>query len=332
MNAPDLKTIKDAELDRTTYIGGSDAAAIVGLGAYGKTPLSVYLSKIGESVETIDFDKQRFLERRKRWEGPIFEMLREEFDCKIVDVNKRYVDAEHPFIASEIDFEWVDPETGAIENGEVKTVSPFAFGDGYGWGDAGTDEIPVHYAAQAMHGLGVMNRNVCIVAAMIGLDRMIFYRVNRDEETIAEMRAQCVKFWTEHVLKRVPPDPITLQDCVRIMKKLDGMQIDADEDLLEDIRSLKGLREHKAAMRSEEAELMGSIAIRIVKHCVENKQPADAGKMLINVAGKELCSWNAQKVSRFDVKALQEAQPDIYGKYLKTTQTRVLRFKKPKKA
>ena len=43
MNAPEttLQVMPDAEPDRTKYIGGSDAAAIMGLGAYGETPLSV---------------------------------------------------------------------------------------------------------------------------------------------------------------------------------------------------------------------------------------------------------------------------------------------------
>ena len=80
-----MQVMADVEPDRRLYLGGSDAAAIMGVGAYGRTPLVCYRAKVGESVEVMDAEKRRFLERRKRWEGPIFEMLREEFDAEIVD-------------------------------------------------------------------------------------------------------------------------------------------------------------------------------------------------------------------------------------------------------
>ena len=115
MNAPAkelaLKVIpEDSAYDRTKYIGGSNAAAIMGLGAYEQTPLGVYMVKTGQSIEVMDEQKKLFLNRRKRWEGPIVEMLREEFDGEIVTINRRYQDSEYDFMAAEIDFEWRDHE------------------------------------------------------------------------------------------------------------------------------------------------------------------------------------------------------------------------------
>ncbi len=45
------EAMKLAQLDRTRYIGGSNVAAIMGLGAYEQTPLSVYLIKTGATIE-----------------------------------------------------------------------------------------------------------------------------------------------------------------------------------------------------------------------------------------------------------------------------------------
>ena len=319
------------EIDRRTYIGGSDAAAIMGLGAYGKTPLSVYLTKIGESPDELDAERQRFLDRRKRWEGPIVEMLREEFDCEITAINQRYVDQEYDFIAGEIDFEWRDPETGLIENGEIKTVSPFAFGENKGWGEAGTDEIPVHYAAQAMHNLGIMNRNVCIVAAMVGLDSMIFYRIHRDDETIAEMRARCVHFWHEHVLKRNPPAPLSLADVMSLTLKMRGKPIEADADMLKNIRDLETVRGRIKAFEGDKEEIMFKIGGAILK-AWQTSGTSDAGTdtAIINHGGQKVATWGLQTTTRLKSAELKAAKPEIYNEFSKTTASRVLRISKPK--
>jgi len=182
-------------------------------------------------------------------------MLREEFDCEIVATNLRYVDAEHDFIAGEIDFEWIDPDTGLVENGEVKTVSPFAFGELHGWGEAGTDEVPVHYAAQAMHNLGIMRRRICVLVAMVGLDTMVFYRINRDDATITEMRVRAVDFWHNHVLARVPPDPISLADVMRLTLNMRARLVEADDALAKMIEDLNAIRGRIKAREGEKDDL-----------------------------------------------------------------------------
>lgn len=258
MNAPEIVPVEDLpvipddeQYDRRKYLGGSNAAAVMGLGAYGNTPLTCYLAKIREGAEEMDPKRELFLQRRKRWEGPIIEMLREEFDAEIVSVNRRYLDREHDFLAAEIDFEWRDVD-GSIQNGEIKTVSPFAFGERDGWGEAGTADIPVHYAAQVMHGLGLTGRQTCIVAAMVGLDTMVFYRVERDEETIAAMRERMVSFWRNNVLARVPPEPISYEDCLKLTLRMRGKPVEIDDQIAARLSLLRELREESRAIDGTE--------------------------------------------------------------------------------
>jgi hypothetical protein len=99
-------------------------------------------------------------------------MLIEELGLKVTkrstpEEPNRYQDPLEPYLAAEIDFEWEvtpaiaddfdlpDELVGTIQNGEVKTVHPFA---GHAFGEAESDEIPIEYAAQAMHGLMVTGR------------------------------------------------------------------------------------------------------------------------------------------------------------------------------
>lgn len=310
--APQLKKLP-VDLDRRKFIGGSDAAAIMGVGAYEKTPYSVWLAKTDPVPpdQAEDNARRKFLERRKRWEPVIVQMLREEFDAEIVAVNERYQDAQHDFLSCEIDFEWLD-EDGTVQNGEIKTVSPFAFGERFGWGEAGTGDVPVHYEAQAMHGLGITGRRVCILAAMIGLDNMIFYRIERDDETIAGMRQQCVDFWQKHVVKNDPPDPQTLRDTyLRWGRKDNGLELPADDPLASKVLALRGLRAQVEAL-----ELQGESLEFDIKMAMKENQ-------FISVNGKKLCTWKLRKTTTLDQSGLKAEHPKIHRAFVRQGMARV---------
>lgn len=338
MNAPAkelaLKVIpEDAAYDRTKYIGGSNVASIMGLGAYEQTSLSTYLQKTGQALEVMDEKKKLFLNRRKRWEGPIIEMLREEFDAEIVSINRRYQDPEFDFMAAEIDFEWRDTD-GTIQNGEIKTVSPFNFGERQGWGEPGTDEIPVHYACQVMHGLGLTGRRTCIVAAMVGLDSIIFYRVDRDDETITEMRALCVTFWRENVLKLVPPEPVSLADVIKLTTRMNGKPVEITAEIKTQVDKLVDIRAQKKNLEFAE-ETVAFEVFNFVRlkwgspGAVEPKDLPDDNAVLL-FDGKKYATWNRQRGASLDQKLLKEEKPEIVKQYQREYFFRTLRVPKPK--
>ena len=326
-----LEVMREAEPDRTKYLGGSDAAAIMGVGAYERTPLVCYLAKTGQLVgEPMSADKQKFLARRKRWEGPIFEMLKEEFGAKIVAENQRYIDPEFDYMAAEIDFEWV-AANGSTQNGEVKTVSPFAYGEKSGWGEAGTSDIPVHYAAQVMWGLMVTGRRACIVGAMIGLDSFVFYNIERDEETIAAMRATAVTFWTDHVLKRVPPDPISLSDVMNLTARMTGKPVALDAPTLEALRKIQAIRETRKAMEFETEELEYTVFDFVRRQW--DSPATDLAELppenaLLTFEGNKVGSWTRQRGAHLDQKRLKSAHPELVAEFTKQSFHRVLRLSK----
>lgn len=317
-------------IDRRTYLGGSDAAAVLGIDPYGKTPLTCYLAKIGELAGTMDPEKKKFLERRKRWEGPIVAMLREEFDGQIVAVNARYVDPEHDFMAAEIDFEWTDAD-GVIQNGEIKTVSPFAFNESSGWGAAGSDEIPVHYHAQVMHGLMVTGRQSCIVAAMAGLDTMVFYRIERDDETIAGMREAEVAFWKDNVLARVPPEPITMGDAMRLFNRRKGRPVELDDETAEAFENLRLVRDKVKAFEGDQAALELQVAKFVCKawSVDETLLEVVADNALLTHGGKTLGKWAAGRGAHLDQQRLATEYPEIKKALTVEHFYRSFRFAKP---
>lgn len=327
MNAPD-QLANVGEIDRKTYLGGSDAAAVLALDPYGKTPLTVYLAKIGELGGTPDPEREKFFRRRKRFEEPIVAMLREEFGGEIVAMNGRYIDPEHGFMAAEIDFEWADSD-GVIQNGEIKTVSPFAFNEGAGWGEAGTDQIPIHYHCQVMHGLMVTGRQVCILAALAGLDTMVFYRIERDEETIAAMRDAELRFWREHVEARVPPEPTTMADAARLFAKRNGKPVDLDDETAEAIESLRNVRAAVKTFEGEQAELELAVAKYVCRAWgVPSADEAPEDNAVLYHNGQKVATWARGRSTSLDQKNLRAAHPEIVKQFTREINFRAFRFPK----
>ena len=228
--------------DRTAFIGGSDVSAILGVSPW-KSPFQLYQEKIGDFFEEVTKSKQRLFDRGHRWEPVVVEMLVDELldrghDVQIIDRNARYQDPEFPFLACELDLELLID--GEEHNAEIKTVSPFA---AKAWGEQDTDEIPLYYAAQVMHGLMVKPRKRAIVAALIGVDDLRLHQIERDEETIAAIRAKEVEFW-RRVQERDAPEPTTADDVKWLYARDGGIVMEADEELVrlcEEIRQGKDI-------------------------------------------------------------------------------------------
>jgi len=302
MNAP----LAVGQLDRQTYIGSSDTAAILGISPW-KTPLDVYLDKVQPRVEITDPDKLRVLNRGKRMEPYVIDLLAEETGLEIVCRNERYIDTEYNFLAAEI-----DAEAASGENIEIKTVSPFKAKE---WGEQQSDEIPVHYAAQAMHALMITGRKICIFGVLIGADDFRIYRIERDDVTIAAIRAKEIAFW-KRVQDRDPPDPSTVSDVFRLFGTHDsGAAIAANDAIQADVLALKSLKadakslEALIAMREERIKLyMGDAAI-------------------LTMNGTPALSWKEQQSRRFDQTAFKAAYPDLFEKFTKVAASRVFRIR-----
>lgn len=280
MNAPEIITPC-----RTTYIGGSDVAAILGVSPW-KSAFKLYQEKIGAFAEEVAPAKQRLFDRGHRWEPIVVEMLLDELtdrghDVELVAQNRRYQDPEYPFLAAEIDLELIID--GEPVNGEAKTVSPFAVKL---WGEEETDEIPIYYAAQVMHGLMLRPRRRAVIAALTGFDdRPRVHWIERDDETIAAIRVREIEFW-HRVQDRTPPDPEAIEDVRWLYAKDDGDVIEADDELMALCQSLK---DAKAANKSGDARadvLTTQVMARIGK----------ASTVLYR--GQRIATWKSNKASQ----------------------------------
>lgn len=310
-------------MNRASYLGSSDIAAVLGCSPW-RTPLDVYMEKIGEGSPPDD-KKAKIFARGKRLEPIVIDMVSDEYGHEIVARNERYADAEFPWMACEVDAETVID--GERVNLEIKTAHPFAAAK---FGDEGSDEIPVEYAAQAMYALMVTGRRRCIFGVLVGSDNLSTYELVRDEETIAGMRAAAIAFWQGNVLARVPPEPINLPDVYKIMRRaVQGTEIAANDDAQAMVEEYARL----SAMAKDAGDRADEVKFRIGCYMlgVERMNKKDApGKHVLTRNGTPLITIALQEASRIDTAALKERHPRIAEECTKTSSHFVFRLPKRK--
>ena len=314
--------IADKDYDRARWIGSSNAAAMMGVSpefdGERETPYTVWRRKCGFESDELSGDKLLFLQRRKRWEPVVVEMLREEFDAEITAVNLRYQDPHLPFLAAELDFEWRDPETGLIESGEIKTVSPFAFKQKFGWGEPGTEDVPIHYYFQVQHGMMVRGTRKAVLAAMVGIDSMVFYPIARNDATIADMRRAYLRFWNGNVCAGVAPDAMSMGDLKAMFKSsAPGLAVAADSIVGSKALRLRALAAQIDAIEMDMLSLEFDVKLAM----------GEAEKLTVD--GRDVFSWKEQGWSRFATTELKTSKDKeerkIYLKYLKSGTHRVFK-------
>lgn len=289
-------------VDRRSFIGGSDVAAIMGLSPW-MSAYELWELKTAEepAVEDNSPAKQKVLERGKRLEPYVIEMIEAETGIFIQKRNQIYSYADS-WIRAEIDFEFT-LDTGEVANGEIKTVSPFAAKE---WGEVGTDEIPLHYALQALWGQFVTGRKHTLVAALIGADDLRLYEVHYDAALVDEIYRRACAFW-ELVQTKTPPPPANADDAVKVLSKFGGFVSKGSPEVWEAVRSLrrakKAMERIKALRERHEFTIKNSLLLDAGLHAVFG-QPVDPQKFtILDASGKKLATLNYQHRAAYEVKA-----------------------------
>lgn len=306
-------------VDRTKFIGGSDIAALLNCAPptwERNTPVALWKDKSTPRAEEATTGVKR---RGKRWEGVVAEMLVDELEraghkVEVLGANKRYTDPDVPYFACEIDFEVRLDDEQEITNVELKTVHPFKARE---WGESGTDEAPVWYAAQGAWGLGVTRRRRCLIAPLFGADEIKVFPMLAVPSTIEAIRARAKVFWEEHVLTGIPPEALQLSDLDLIFpSETPELSIVADDELTAYLLRLRAIDREINARQAEYDALEFAVKRRM----------QDATEIILS-AGNTAATWKGRKHSHLDQGALNAAHPKIVKEFTKKGITRVFTLK-----
>lgn len=282
--------------DRNDYLGASEVGAAVGVNPW-RTPLDVYLEKTG-AVPRPDLSENDAI----RFGNLLEDVVAQEFARRQgVTVQRKAAELIHPtfpWLRGHIDRRIVGKRAGL----ECKTAGIRAAAD---FGEAGSDEVPMHYLIQCAAYLSITGWDEWHLAVLIGGQDFRMYRIPRDEELIAALEAKAAAFW-QNVQDRAPPDATTLAAATLRWPRDYGSSIDATPEIAEGVARLVSLKE---AIKESQ---------KIADECeLEIKTYMGDHAVLLGANGKPIATWrNNKDGERFDAKALERDDPDMYKLYM----------------
>ena len=252
MNAPDRAAWLAA---RRSGVGGSDISAILGINPW-RTAVGVWMDKTGRTPDN-EINEAMF------WgtvlEDVVARHYAETEQRKVQRIGEMMRHPKHEWMLANIDRAIVTPGSRARFDGgrllgadgilECKTASAYKAGE---WGREGDDDaIPTHYAAQAMWYLAIAGLDWCDVAVLIGGQKYLTKRIERDDETIRGMIERAEEFWFKHVVEGIAPEPKTGDDALKLFPQDSGRIIKANPKTLELIARAQELKMQIKALEEE---------------------------------------------------------------------------------
>lgn len=299
------KLVSTLNLDKKSWlryrkrgIGGSDAGAVCGLNPY-HTAIQVYYDKTSDEIQEIDNEAMR---QGREFEDYVAGRFCEASGKKVRRANAMYYDEKNPFMLADVDRMVVGENAGL----ECKTASPYMAEK---WEDG---KIPLSYQIQCHHYMSVCNTEAWYIAVLIYGKEFKYYRIERDEQVIADLIRIEKEFWREHVMKRVMPDP-------------DGSKT-ADAAIAERFKISRDLTiplsgfDARLKRREELLSVMGHMEAE--KRQIDQELKLYLGDAEMAENEHYRVSWKNVSRSSLDERRLKEEQPEVYEKYRRVTTSR----------
>lgn len=202
---------------RRRGIGGSDAAAILGISPFA-TARDLYYDKL----KIVPFDDSESNWVAKKMGHLLEDLVAEIFHVKtgyrIYQIKKMFYHPVHTFMLADIDY-FVELPGGRTAILEIKTTNYNA--KDHWWSEDGQEIVPLNYEAQGRHYMAVMNIDEVFYCCLYGNneDEVIIRHIDRDRDYEAELIALEQDFWENHILTGMPPP--YLQRLISYRKELE---------------------------------------------------------------------------------------------------------------
>lgn len=272
--------------ERRKSIGGSDAAAVVGLSKWA-TPYTVYLDKTGALPEKEDNEalrQGRDLEDyvARRWMESTGKTVRRD--------NSIIRSSEYPFAHADVDRLVIGERAGL----ECKTTSTLDVRQFHGI------DFPEKYYVQCVHYLAVTGLDRWYLAVLVLGREFHTFTLERNQAEIDALMSMEREFWKRVETNSPPPVGGTKADSDAVKAVFtddDGETVDLldRESAIDEYMALKGQRDALDARIAE----------------IENNIKADMGKASGANCGRYRVSWKTQSRNNFQAKEFAADHPDV---------------------
>lgn len=271
---------------RKGSIGGSDAAAIVGLNSYSSA-YSVWAEKLGLLPEKDDNEAMR---QGRDLEEYVARRFEESSGKKVRRCNAVIYNDDYPFAHANIDRDIVGEDAGL----ECKTTSALNMSRFAG------GEYPANYYVQCQHYLAVTGKKKWYLAVLVlGREFMVF-EIERDDYDIKALMDAERELW-DCVMSGEHPD---VDGSKATSDAIKAVYSDSHPGTI-DLFSRDTVIDEIMAIRQQIKELEQLQEER------ENIIKADLGSYESGTTDKFNVSWKQQTRRSFDVKRFAEVNPEI---------------------
>ena len=290
---------------RKQYIGGSDAACVVGLNPFASA-FSLWAEKTGSVPE---FEGNLATEVGTFLEEFVAQKFEKETGKTVRRCNLSLVNDSYPWAIANVDRLVVGEDAGL----EIKTTSELNmknFRNG---------EYPPNYYVQCIHYLAVTGKARWYLAVLIGNREFRRFTIERDEDEIKALMDAEREFWNSYVLPKKTPPVDGHSATGEAIKKLFDIE-DADNVDLSGFGDM--FRQRKALndqIRSLKSEL----------DSIDNQVKVAMGSASKGFCGRFTVSWKTQNTSGLDRDRIKADFPEIdLSKY--ASQSRIFRVTEKK--
>lgn len=286
---------------RSHYIGGSDAAAVVGLNAYS-SPYALWAEKTGR---TGGFEGNLATEVGTYLEDFVAKKFAEITGKKVRNCNQSFFNDEYPWAIANIDREIVGEDAGL----EIKTTSEMNLKKFKG------GEYPANYYVQCVHYMAITGKSRWYLAALIGNKEFKWFTIERDQAEIDALMQAEAELWS-YVESDTPPP-------------VDGMK--ATGETLAVLYPNSNGDTVDLFSYSADLDRFVQIQAQIKELEQERDEAANRVKKFMGEAGAGECigykvTWRTQNRSSFDLKRYQKENPNTdLSEYFKESSCRIFK-------
>ena len=271
---------------RHKYIGGSDAAAVVGMNAW-VSPYALWAEKTGRLP---GFEGNLATEVGTYLEEFVAHKFAQETGKKVRKSNQSWFNDQYPWAIANIDREIVGEDAGL----EIKTTSELNLKKFKG------GEYPANYYVQCMHYLAVTGKSRWYLAVLIGNREFKWFTIERDEDEINALMDAEKKF-KQLVDSNTPPQADGASSTSDTIFTLYPDSIDEAIGIGSFERELDNYFRLKEQKKNIEMVIDG----------IENRIKAHLGECARGEGEKYKVSWKTQYRSTFDSKKFVADHPEM---------------------
>ena len=287
---------------RRGYIGGADAASVVGLNDY-QSPYALWCEKKGISPA---FEGNLRTRIGTEMEPVIAKLFEEETGKKVQNCNFTLINDVFPWAVADVD-RMVIGEDAILEIKSTSALNLKHYKNG---------DYPARFYVQVMHYLAVTGKQKAYLAVLIGNSDFKIFEIERDEDEISALMEAEKQFYGYMQSGEEPPaNAVDVESIELAHPTSNGTSI----ELFGQQNIMREYLELKARIAALEKEADGIAAVL--------KQ--DMGDAEKGTDGEYIVTWANRTRTTFDKKAFQKDNPGIdLSKWEKASNYRAFSIKK----